>query len=312
MKMLFMGTPEFAVPSLVSLLNSGDEIIGVVTQPDRPQGRKQLLVPSAVKKAAKNYKLSIYQPERVRDPTFVDKVKSLSPELIVVVAFGQILPQNLLDIPPLGCINVHASLLPKYRGAAPVHWAIINGENETGVTTMFLDAGMDTGPMLRKSAIPIQCDDTGISLTQKLSILGAKVLMETMEDLKKGRLCPIPQDPQKASYAPILKKEDGEVKWDESATTIERKSRALTLWPGMFTYYKKGLLKLIKVEIAEGTYPGTPGEVLGIDNQAILVATGQDEALKILEVQPENGKKMEVSQYVLGHPLRKGDRLGEK
>ncbi|MFI5304825.1 MAG: methionyl-tRNA formyltransferase [Nitrospiria bacterium] len=310
--MIFMGTPDFAVPALDSLVQSEEEIIRVVTQPDRPKGRKQILTPSPVKLAAEKYHLPILQPERIKDADFIKIIKTLSPEVMIIVAFGQILPPVLLNIPRLGCINVHASLLPKYRGAAPVHWAIINGEKETGVTTMLLDAGLDTGPMLRTGAIPILGDDTGVSLSQKLSVLGAKVLMETLEDLKNGRLRPIPQDPQKATYAPILKKKDGEVRWDESAERIERKARALTFWPGMYTYHDRALLKLTKIEAVEGLFRGETGEVLGIDKGSILIATGEGGALKILEVQPENGIKMTISQYLAGHPMKKGERLGEK
>ncbi len=306
-----MGTPEFAVPSLVALVESGENIIGVVTQPDRPKGRKQILTPPPVKEIAEKFQIPIYQPTKIKDPAFIETMKALSPDLMVVVAYGKILPQIFLDVPRFGCINLHGSILPKYRGAAPVHWAIIEGEKETGVTTMLLDAGMDTGPMLRKRTILIQPDDTGISLSQKLADLGARVLLETVQDFKKGRLQPIPQDSEQATYAPILKKEDGEVKWEESAGRIERKGRALTLWPGMFTYHHKALLKLIKVEIAEGLFKGASGEVLGVENGAILVAAGEG-AVKILEVQPENGKKMTVSQYLAGHLMKKGERLGEK
>ena len=311
MKILFMGTPEFAVPSLVALVESGENVIGVVTQPDRPKGRKQILTPPPVKETAEKFKIPIYQPIKIKAPPFLETMKALSPDLAVVVAYGKILPQIFLDIPRLGCINVHGSILPKYRGAAPVHWALIEGEKETGVTTMLLDAGMDTGPMLRKGRVLIQPEDTGVSLSHKMSELGARVLLETIQDIKTKGLHPIPQDSREATYAPILKKEDGEVKWEESAGRIERKGRALTLWPGMFTYHHKALLKLIKIEIADGSFKGVPGEVLGIENEAILVAAGEG-AVKISEVQPENGKKMTVSQYLAGHSMKKGERLGEK
>jgi methionyl-tRNA formyltransferase len=311
MRIVFMGTPDFAVPSLAALLESGEKVIGVVTQPDRPKGRKQILTPPAVKEIAEKFKIPVYQPTKIKDPAFLETMKALSPDLIVVVAYGKILPQIFLDIPRLGCINIHGSLLPKYRGAAPVHWAMIEGEKETGVTTMLLDAGMDTGPMLRKGTILIQPDDTGVTLSHKMSDLGARVLLETIQDIKKKGLQPIPQDSKEATYAPILKKEDGEVNWEESAERIERKGRALTLWPGMFTYHHKALLKLIKIEIAEGSFKGFPGEVLEVEHGAILVAAGEG-AVKISEVQPENGKKMAVSQYLTGHSMRKGERLGEK
>ncbi|MBI3595323.1 MAG: methionyl-tRNA formyltransferase [Nitrospirae bacterium] len=306
-----MGTPEFAVPSLVALADSGKNIIAVVTQPDRPKGRKQILTPSPVKERAEKLSFPIYQPEKVRDPRFIETIKTLSPDVMVVVAFGQILPQTLLDVPRFGCVNVHASLLPKFRGAAPVHWALIEGERETGVTTMLLDAGMDTGPMLRKKSLTILPQETGVTLSQKLSHLGATVLLETLEDLEKGKLHPIPQDPKLATYAPLLKKMDGEVVWEESAVRIERKWRALTLWPGMFTYHRKGLIKLVTVRVSQEIIRAQPGEVLDAGKEAIIVATGQG-SLEILELQPENGRKMTVSQYLSGHPLMRGERLGEK
>jgi methionyl-tRNA formyltransferase len=311
MRVVFMGTPEFAVPSLVALVESGENVIAVVTQPDRPKGRKQTLTLPPVKEAAEKFKIPIYQPAKIKDPAFLETMKALSPDLMVVVAYGKILPQIFLDIPRLGCINIHGSILPKYRGAAPVHWAIIEGEKETGVTAMLLDAGMDTGPMLRKGTIPIQPDDTGVTLSHKMSELGARVLLETMQDIKTKGLQPIPQDSKEATYAPILKKEDGEVNWEESAGKIERKGRALTFWPGMFTYYHKALLKLIKIEIAEGLFKGYPGEILDVENGAILIAAGEG-AVNVLEVQPENGRKMTVSQYLAGHTMKKGERLGEK
>jgi methionyl-tRNA formyltransferase len=310
-KIVFMGTPDFAVPSLVALSDSGEDVIAVVTQPDRPKGRKQILTPPPVKERAEKLSYPVFQPEKVRDPSFIDQMKALSPDLMVVVAFGQILPQALLDVPPLGCINVHASLLPKFRGAAPVHWALIEGERETGVTTMLLDAGMDTGPMLIKRSLPILPDDTGISLSQKLSTLGATALIETLEKLKKRSLQPIPQNSEEATYAPILKKKDGEVNWNEPAVRIERKWRALTLWPGMFTYYRKSLIKLNSVKVSRETTQASPGEVISVENRAIIVATGEG-GLEILELQPENGRRMPVSQYLLGHPLMKGEKFGEQ
>ena len=309
MRIIFMGTPDFAVSTLAALAESGDEIIGVVTQPDRPKGRKQLLTPSPVKITAEKYHFPIFQPLKVKDPAFIQTVKDLSPDLIVVVAFGQILPKALLDIPPRGCLNVHASLLPAYRGAAPIQWAIIQGEKFTGVTTMLMDPGMDTGPILRAASIPIEPDDTFVTLSARLSELGAKTLIDTVKDLKKGVFQPVPQDSRNATYAPLLKKEDGLIRWTEPAETIERKTRALTLWPGMFTYVNNAVLKVIKAEVKVTDEKEIPGEVVSKEKGQLLIATGQG-VLSLLEVQPENGKRMTAVQFLAGHGLKKGDCFG--
>ncbi|MHB8482510.1 MAG: methionyl-tRNA formyltransferase [Nitrospiria bacterium] len=310
MRVIFMGTPDFAVSTLVALAESGEEIIGVVTQPDRPKGRQQLLTPSPVKVTAEKYRFPIYQPLKVKDPSFIQMVKDLSPDLIAVVAFGQILPKALLDIPGHGCVNVHASLLPAYRGAAPIQWAMIQGEKFTGVTTMLMDPGMDTGPILRPASIPIEPDDTFVTLSAKLSELGAKTLIDTLKGLKEGTIQPVPQDSQRATYAPLLKKEDGLIRWTEPAEMIERKTRALTLWPGMFTYFNNGkMLKVLKAEVQMEAAKGLPGEVVSTGEGRLVVTTGGG-ALSLLEIQPENSKRMTAVQFLAGHDLKKGDYLG--
>ncbi|MBI3604712.1 MAG: methionyl-tRNA formyltransferase [Nitrospirae bacterium] len=311
MKIIFMGTPAFAVSTLTALVDSEEEVIGVVTQPDRPKGRKQILTPSPVKVAAEKLHLPVYQPLTVKDPLFIQTVRDLVPDLAVVVAFGQILPKALLDIPKYGCFNIHASLLPAYRGAGPIQWAIIEGETVTGVTVMQMDPGMDTGPMLYAASLSIDPEDTAVSLSQKLADLGAKAIIEAVKRLKKGELTPVVQDSTKATNAPLLKKEDGLVRWEESADRIERKSRALTLWPGMFTYREGALLKMIRVEVVKEPVKGIPGEVMTAENGKITVATGKG-GVHLLEVQPENGKIMTAAQYLAGYPLKRGERLGPK
>jgi len=310
MRVLFMGTPDFAVPSLEALVRSGHSMIGVVTQPDRPKGRKQVLESPPVKRVALKYQIPLYQPNKVKTPEFIEVVRSLDPDLIVVVAFGQLLSKALLSIPKQGCLNVHASLLPKYRGAAPIQWAIIRGETVTGATTMLLDEGMDTGPMLKSVSLPISGEDTTATLSARLAESGARLLISTMEEMEKGLIRPVPQDSTQATYAPIIRKENGRVDWSESAEAIERKNRALTSWPGMFTYHHKRLLKLLKLRVGDTTRVGQPGEILGLKNGRLRVATGTG-TLEILEVQPENGKRMSVTQYAAGHPIKSGDQLAD-
>jgi methionyl-tRNA formyltransferase len=217
LKIVFMGTPRVAIPSLEGLVKSGETILAVVTQPDRPVGRKQILTPPPVKDAAQKHQLTVLQPEKAKDPAFIESIRALHPDVIVVIAYGQLLRPALLEIPRLGCVNIHASLLPKYRGAAPAQWAIINGEKETGVTAMLMDAGLDTGPILIQAVIPIAPDETSATLLDKMSLLGAKVLLETLEGLKNGTLKSVPQDSREATMAPILKKEDGLIRWTDSA-----------------------------------------------------------------------------------------------
>lgn len=304
-----MGTPRVAIPSLEALVKSGETILAVVTQPDRPAGRKQTLTPPPVKEAAQKFKLTVLQPEKAKDPIFIESIRALYPDVIVVIAYGQLLRPALLEIPRLGCVNIHASLLPKYRGAAPAQWAIINGEKETGVTTMLMDAGLDTGPILKQAVIPIAPDETSATLLDKMSIVGAKVLLDTLEKLKNGTLKAAPQDSRIATMAPILKKEDGLIRWTDSAEQIERRGRALTPWPGMFTYYDNYLLKVLKVKVEEVPPGGTPGEIIAAEKGKFLVATGA-KALHLLEVQPENGNRMSADQFLAGHSLKKGEMLG--
>jgi methionyl-tRNA formyltransferase len=254
------------------------------------------------------------QPVKIRKKEVLQQIKDLEPEVIVVIAYGQILPKSLLDIPPLGCINVHGSLLPKYRGAAPINWSIIQGEEETGITTMFMDEGMDTGDMLLKRKIPIGKEDTAGTLHDKLCVVGAEVLLETLQQLEKGTLKRMPQDHDAATYAPMLKKEDGCVDWQEAAITIDRKVRGLFPWPGAYTVFQGKTVKLLKVAVEDspgGTGDTLPGTVVALDkNIGPVIATGEG-CIRILQIQPQNKKPMNCSDFCRGYRLAEGDRLGE-
>ena len=246
-----MGTPQFACPTLQRLIDRGDEIPAVVTQPDRPKGRGQKSVPPPVKELAERHGLPVLQPIKVRAPEFIESVREMNPDVVVVVAFGQILPKALLEIPRYGCINVHASLLPRYRGAAPLNWCVINGEIETGVTTMLMDVGLDTGDMLLKKATPIDPDEDTSSLHDRLSLIGAALLNETLDLLVQGKLVPEKQDEALSCYAPMLKKEDGLIDWTRDARTIRNLVRGMSPWPGAFTYLDGKLVKVYRTRIAE-------------------------------------------------------------
>lgn len=249
--------------------------------------------------------IQVFQPESVKDESFQEKLRELRPDLIVVAAFGQILPKSILDIPSYGCINVHASLLPKYRGAAPIAWAILNGEEITGVTIMKMDEGMDTGDILSQSQVPIEKGESAETLEKKLSLVGAKLLMETIEKIKKGEISPIPQDHTQATYAPTLKKEDGKIDWRQEAEYIDRQVRAFNPWPGAFTYWNHRLLKIFHGEVRRYPHTGEAGRIIWISSDFIEVATGKDSFI-IKEVQLEGKRRMGVREFLLGHPLSVG------
>ena len=311
MKILFMGTPKFAVASLEAVAISDEELIGVVTQPDRPKGRGEQIASSPVKDWAVEKGVPVYQPVKVREMGFLDKLRGLSPDLIVVVAFGQILPKALLEIPQKGCMNLHASLLPRYRGAAPINWAIIRGERETGVTTMLMEEGMDTGPILFQERVPIGPDDTAETLAERLQVVGARLLTRTIAELKAGRLKPDPQDSSRATLAPLLKKEDGLIRWDQPAQTVVNRVRGLTPWPGAYTFCGPQRLRLWKTTALDPpAKPAAPGEILEVQRDGILVATA-DRMIRIEELQPENKRRMKASEYLAGHPLAPGTILSQ-
>jgi len=309
MKLVFCGTPQFAVPSLRALLDAGFDIPLVVSQPDRPSGRGMQVTPTPVKRLATDRGVEVIQPERIKNnPDFRSRLEQIAPEAIVVVAYGRIIPQWMIDLPSLGNINGHASLLPKYRGAAPIQWAIANGESVTGVTTMRIDAGLDTGDMLMKREIPILAEDTSVTLAPKLAQLTAELLTETLPELKAGRLQPQRQDESQATFAPILKKEDGLIDFQRTATEIWNRLRGFQPWPGAYTRFRGKNLNVTAAQPVSLT--GIDSGALHIDGSRLLVTCGQNTALELLEVQPEGKKRMDARDFVNGYRPQTGERLG--
>lgn len=311
MRVLFMGTSEFAIPALKALIAQNHEIIGVVTQPDRPSGRGKTLKPTPVKKIAAYHTLSVYQPEKVRETEFVNTLKQLNPDVIIVAAFGQLLPQSVLDIPPCGVINLHPSLLPKYRGAAPIQWALINGEDKTGVTLMLLDAGEDTGDIICKERIRIGLEDTAITLHQKLADIGARRLIDVLANLQPGELPPAtPQNHAEATHAPRLTKELGRISWVESATKIHNLIRGTSGWPGAYTFFRDNtLLKIIQTIpycMKEKKLNEQPGTIRINTEQDLFVSTGKGE-IQLRQVQPATKKVMSAKDFINGYQLKSGE-----
>jgi len=309
LQIVFMGTPEFAVPTLEALHRNGQAIPLVVTQPDRPRGRGRKTAPPPVKAAAARLGLTVEQPASIRTDDFAATLKSVEPDLFVVVALGQILNRELLDIPRLGAINVHASLLPKYRGAAPIQWALINAEKETGITTMLMDVGLDTGAILLSAKTAITGTDTAQTLHDRLSALGADLLVETIDRLISDTLEPTPQDHDKASWAPLLKKNDGRIDWRQPAAAIDTFIRGMTPWPGAFTFMGDKRLKIFAARPAPLPAPAPPGTVIKCFSDELRVATGGDQALSILELQAASGKRLATRDYLIGHPVADGTVL---
>lgn len=309
MKLIFMGTPDFAAGILKKIIEEGHEVIAVITQPDKEKGRGKEIQSPPVKELALKYHLPLYQPVKVRDPQFIEVVRDLSPEVIVVAAFGQLLPKELLDIPAKGCINVHASLLPKYRGAAPIQYAIINGEEETGVTIQYMDVKLDTGDIILQEKVSISKDETGGSLYDKLACLGADLLVKALDKIKDGCAMRVPQDDSQATFVRILDKEMGNIDFTNSAVTIERLIRGLNPWPSAYTRLDGKTLKLwhAKVEDSEGM--GQPGEIIELRRDAIVIMTGKG-ALAIEELQLEGKKRMTTDAFLRGYPVKKGTILG--
>lgn len=306
-----MGTPEFAVPCLKTILSQKHEVAAVVTQPDRAKGRGKKLAPPPVKVLAEEAGIPVYQPERIKTPEFTQILKDLKPDAIIVVAFGQILSQEILDIPPLGCINVHASLLPKYRGAAPINWCIINGEQVTGVTTMFMDKGLDTGDMIIKKETEIGENETAGELHDRLAELGASALAETLELLAKGTAPRIPQNDAEATYAPIMTKALGKIDWSKSACEIRNLIRGTYPWPGAFTTYNGKMFKIFHAEVCEQDRINERwGIITKVEKDCIVASCGKG-SLKILELQFENEKRMSAEAYLRGHEMSEGAALGE-
>ncbi len=300
-----MGTPDFAVPCL-KVLQEKTEIIAVVTQPDRPKGRGHNLQPSPVKAAALEYNLHVLQPEKIKTEEFTAQLEEMKPDLIVVVAFGQILSQRILDIPRLGCVNVHASLLPRYRGAAPIHWSIINGEKETGVTTMLMDAGLDTGDMLLKDAVEITDEMTTEELHDQLMAMGGKLLSDTIDGLVAGTIKPEKQDDSISNYAGMLNKETGHVDWSKSAQDIHNLIRGLNSWPVAWSLKDGKNFKLWRTKVVEGSSHEPAGTVIELRKNSFYVATGNG-ILEVLELQPPSKKRMSAGDLVRGHGVAVGD-----
>ena len=308
MNIIFMGTPEFAVPTLQRLHNSRHTVQAVVTQPDRPKGRGQEMQASPVKQYAVEKGLKVYQPEKASAPEFVAELAELKPDLIVVIAYGQILRENLLSLPKHFCMNVHASLLPKYRGAAPINWAIINGDKETGVTTMRMDKGLDTGDILLMKKVVIDNDDTAQHLHDKLSEAGGTLALETVDQLDKGPLTFISQNDAESTYASKLKKEDGCLHWDQEAEVIRNRARGLDPWPGAFGFLKGKRLRFCKMETGPGAKDDAPGVVMRVSDYGIEIGTLKERVI-VTEIQPEGKKRMAVKSYLQGHPVEPGDHF---
>ena len=309
MKIVFMGTPEFAVPCLQKIIDEGHEVLAVVTQPDKPKGRGKKLAMPPVKELALKYNIDVYQPVKAREDSFVEKLKEINPELIVVVAFGQILPKSILDIPQFGCVNVHASLLPKYRGAAPINWVIINGEEKTGVTTMYMDVGLDTGDMILKSEIPLDDEITAGELHDKMMVQGAEVLKDTIDLISKGEAPREKQNDEETCYSPIMDKSLGNIDWSKSATDIHNLIRGVNPWPSAYTTYDKQTMKIWKTKVLDKLSEKTPGTILSVDKNGIEVSTG-DKVLQISEIQMSGKKRMIVSEYIKGNDISTGIVLG--
>ncbi len=307
-RIIFFGTPSFAVFALKGLIEGTDKLVAVVTQPDKEKGRGRKILYPPVKEVALEYGLPVLQPERVKEEAFQQELRRFLPDLFVVVAYGEILPRSILEIPRHGAVNVHASLLPKYRGAAPIARSILAGEKTTGVTTMLMDEGMDTGDILLQRAIPIGEEDTSETLHEKLAPLGAELLLETLERMKMDDLVPVPQDPSKRSYAPPLKKEDGRINWSREADEIDRQVRAFNPWPGAFTFWEGKLLKICKGKVREGISKGKPGSVVWTGTDFIEVDTGKGSYL-ITELQIEGKRRMAARDFLSGHPVPVGTAL---
>ncbi len=306
MRLVFFGTPDFAVAPLKSLLESQHEVIAVVTQPDRQSGRGRKVHACPVKEEALKAGISVLQPEKVKGPEFINEMRTLGPSVIIVVAYGQILPSEIINLPESGCINIHASLLPRYRGASPINRAIIDGENKTGITTMLMDEGMDTGPVLLQEEIEIRPDDTAGSLSDRLSHLGAHLIIKTLEELEQGNVKPVPQSLE-SSYAPMMKKTDGLIDWTKSASELSNFIRGMNPWPGAYTFLEGGRIKILGVKVLDEA--GEAGTVERVSKDELVIGAGKG-SLAVLEIQPPGKKAMAVRSYLQGKKMSKGIRFG--
>ena len=304
MRVVFMGTPDFAVPSLEALLAAGHEVCGVFTQPDRPKNRGMKLLPPPVKVTAQSHGIPVFQPVQLRDGSALEELRALKPELIVVAAYGRILPQEILDLPPKGCINVHSSLLPRYRGAAPIHWAVVNGDAETGVTIMKVAPELDAGDILGQIATPIDPEETVETVHDRLARLGGELLVQVVEKIAAGTLQPVPQDPDQVTYAPMLSRALSPIDWGQNARTIHNKVRGLVPWPATSTdIFSREPVKIFSVT-ETGEHTGkAPGTVLAAQKEGIDVACGDGMVIRILELQAPGSRRMTAADYLRGHPI---------
>jgi methionyl-tRNA formyltransferase len=309
-RIVFLGSGSFAIPCFEALLEAGHEVLALVAQPDREKGRGQALAPPPTKPVAQRRGVPVLQFRRVREPEAQEALRRLAPDLQVVVAFGQILPRSVIDIAPRGTVNVHASLLPRLRGAAPIQWAIATGETETGVTTMLIDEGLDTGPTLLARATPIGPEETAAELEPRLARMGAEVLLSTVRGLADGAVHPVAQDHARATLAPLLKKDDGRIDWSLPATTIAHRARGFHPWPGAFTMHDGRRLKALRVRPVDVAGPSDDGgTVVSVGPDGVLVACGDGTSLRLVEVQPESRRAMPAAAWAAGARLRPGDRL---
>lgn len=299
MKIVFMGTPDFSVNALENIVKAGHDVVGVITQPDKPKGRGGKMQYTPVKEKALELGLDVYQPQRVKETEFIEKLKEMNPDAIVVIAFGQILPKAILDMPKYGCINVHASLLPKYRGAAPIQWSVIDGEKETGVTTMYMNEGLDTGDIIDKVVVPIDKKETGGSLFDKLAIEGGKLILKTLIELENGTAVRTPQDDSKSNYAGMINKQLGKIDFNKSANEIERLIRGVNPWPSAYTKMDGKTLKIWDADVDDSENDSAPGTITEVGKDFIRVATGKG-SLKILELQLEGKKRMKTRDFLNG------------
>lgn len=306
-KVVYMGTPEFAVNALRRIHEEGYDIIGCFTQPDKQKGRSSKLIAPPVKVCAEEFGIPVFQPEKIREEEYVEKLRSLNPDVIVVAAFGQILPESILNIPKYGCINIHASLLPKYRGAAPIEWAVIDGEKETGVTTMYMEKGLDTGDMIEKAVTEIGADETAEELRSRLADMGAELIISTLKNVISGNCSREKQDDSKSNYAVMLKKEMGKVDWNDPADKIERLIRGLQPWPVVYATLNDKNLKIYAASV-EGDRDGEPGEIVEVTKKNFVVKCGSG-SLRIKSVQPEGKKRMDSVAFLNGNKIEPGMKL---
>ena len=311
MRLIFMGTPQFAAGALEAILEAGHEVVCVVTQPDKPKGRGKVMQCSPVKECAVKYGIPVFQPVKIREPQAVAELAGWDAELFVVAAFGQILSAEILDMPKYGCVNIHASLLPKYRGAAPIQWAIIDGETQSGVTIMQMNEGLDTGDMLTKAVVPILDTDTGDSLHDKLMAAGAELIVKTLPQIEAGTLIPQKQDDAASCYAKRLQKSQGRLDFTKEAVVLERLIRGLNSWPGSYTQFRNKNLKIWEASVKEEMQKkAAPGTIVNVTKDEIWVQTGNG-ILAVTALQPEGKRRMETKEFLLGYPIKTGERFGE-